>query len=54
MNLNTLAERIYNIDPYGATDADETPETIAEKLESVTECHAAIDYLLQIIEELTA
>ena len=47
-----LAQRIIDIDPYGARDAEETPETIAEKIK--TDPETIIEYLLDIIEDLQA
>ena len=47
-----LAERIVNIDPWGARDAEETPETIAEKIK--TDPETIIAYLLEVIEDYQA
>jgi hypothetical protein len=52
MNYIELAERIISIDPFGARDAEETTETIAEQIK--TDPESVIEYLLNIIEELEA
>lgn len=52
INLNDIAERILDIDPYEARNNDETPETLAEKLNDIETCHETIEYLLGIIDDL--
>ena len=52
INLNDIAERILDIDPYEARNNDETPETLAEKLNDIDACHETIEYLLGIIDDL--
>ena len=52
MILNDLSKRIIDIDPFGARDADETPETIAKKL--VDDPLTVIEYLVETIEDLQA
>ena len=50
--LVELAQRIIDIDFYGARDADETPQTIADKITSEPE--TIILYLLDTIDNLNA
>ena len=50
--LIELAERIINIDFYGARDAEETPETIAEKL--IYDPITIIEYLVDVVEDYQA
>lgn len=52
MNLLDIANRIYDLDPYGMRDADATPETIAQDIKNDPE--AVITYLLDMIDELQA
>ena len=53
--LNEIARQIIAIDPWGAGDCDETPETLAAKLATdIDTCHETIKYLLTIIDDLTA
>ena len=47
-----LAQRIYDIDPYEAQDADETPETIADKL--YQDPLTVISWLVDLVEDLQA
>lgn len=49
---NELAQRIYDIDPYEAQDADETPETIAESI--TQDPLTVIKFLVDMIEDLQA
>ena len=49
---NELSQRIYDIDPYEAQDADETPETIAETI--TQDPLAIISMLVDMIENLQA
>ena len=46
----TLAERIINLDFYGARDAGETPETIEKTIEKNPEI--VIEWLLDYIDEM--
>lgn len=50
MNYLDIAERIIKIDPYGAANAEETAETVAEEIQK--DPTAVIEYLLTIIEEI--
>lgn len=52
MNTLELANRIFDLDPYGAMDADATPETIEQDIKNDPE--AVITYLLDMIDELQA
>ena len=47
-----LAQRIIDVDFYGARDAEATPETIAEDIKNNPE--AIINWLLEIIEDYQA
>lgn len=47
--IKQLSERLYNLDIFGARDAEETPETIAETLKS--DPLTVVEYLLDMIEE---
>jgi hypothetical protein len=49
IDLLCLGQRIIDIDYYNAIDHEETPETIARKIEN--DPIAIIEYLLSIIEE---
>lgn len=50
--VGELAQRIIDIDPYDAADYEETPETMAERLENAP--LEIISNLLDIIEDLQA
>lgn len=50
-NIEKLAQRIIDLDFFGARDADATPETVADDIRNNPE--AVIDWLLDQIEELT-
>ena len=50
--INKLATRIYDIDPYEAQDADETPETIADKIRN--DPLTVISFLVDMVENLQA
>jgi len=50
--LIELAERIINIDFYGARDAEETPGTIVEKL--IYDPLTIIEYLVDVVEDYQA
>lgn len=52
MDIMELAKRIIDIDFYGARDAEETPETVAEKIKNEPE--VVIEYLVSIIEDYQA
>ena len=52
INTELLAQRIIDIDFYGARDAEATPESIAEDIKTNPE--AVISYLLDMIEEYQA
>lgn len=47
-----LAQRVMDVDFYGAMDADETPATIAETIKN--DPLTIIDYLLNVIDEYQA
>ena len=49
--IKDLANRLYNLDVYGARNEDETPETIAETL--THDPLAVVEYLLNMIDDLT-
>lgn len=49
IDLLCLGQRIIDIDYYNAIDHEETPETIARKIENNP--IVIIEYLLSIIEE---
>lgn len=49
IDLLCLGQRIIDIDYYNAMDYEETPETIARKIENNP--IVIIEYLLSIIEE---
>ena len=51
-NIIDIANRIIDLDPYGARDAEETPESIAEKIK--TDPESIILYLLEVVEDLQA
>ena len=51
-DLMSIAQRIYDIDPWGARNEDATPETIAESIKD--DPIPVIMYLLETIEELQA
>lgn len=48
--ITDLAKRIYDVDPFEAQAADETPETIAERLNSdpLTVVIELVDYIEQL------
>lgn len=50
--LLELANRIIDVDFYGARDAGATPETVADDIRNNPE--AVIEYLLDIIDNLQA
>lgn len=50
--LMNTARRVLNVDYYGAMDADETPETIAETIKN--EPLTVINFLLDMIDDLQA
>lgn len=50
--LMDTARRVLNVDFYGAMDADETPETIAETIKN--EPLTVINFLLDMIDDLQA
>ena len=52
MHAYQLAQRIYDIDPYEAQDADETPETIATTIKE--DPLYVIEYLINWIDDLQA
>ena len=52
-DLQDIAQRIVNIDPYEARNNDTTPESLAEDLKSIENCYETIIYLLDIIDDLT-
>lgn len=52
MNTLELANRIFDLDPYGAMDADATPESIEQEIKNDPE--SVIKYLLDYIDELQA
>ena len=45
-----LAQRILDIDPYGARDCDETLSTITARIEN--DPLSIINYLVEIVEDL--
>jgi len=49
---NELAQRIYDIDPYEAQDADQTPESIADLITS--DPLTVIEFLVDMVEDLQA
>lgn len=49
MKIEKLAERIIDVDFYGARDADATPETVAADIRNNPEI--VIAWLLDIIED---
>ena len=51
-SIEEIAQRLYDLDPYGARDNDETIESIADTINS--DPAAIIAYLLDIIDELQA
>ena len=51
-NIEALAERIIDIDPYGARDAEATVESVAEDI--INNPADVIAWLLDQIDELTA
>ena len=51
-DIYELAQRIIDIDHYGALDADETAETISSAMSD--QPLAVIAWLVEIIEELQA
>jgi len=51
-DIMSIAQRIYDIDPWGARNEDATPETIAESIKD--DPIPVIMYLLETIEELQA
>lgn len=51
-NIEKLAQRIIDLDFFGARDADATPETVADDIRNNPE--AVIAWLLDQIDELTA
>lgn len=52
MNTLELAQRIIDIDFYGARDAEATPESIANDIKTNPE--AVISFLLDMIEDYQA
>lgn len=50
--LMDTARRVFDVDYYGAMDADETPETIAETIKN--EPLTVINFLLDMIDDLQA
>lgn len=51
-NIIDIANKIIDLDPYRARDAEETPESIAEKIK--TDPESIILYLLEVVEDLQA
>lgn len=49
---NELAQRLYDLDIYGAQDCDETPETIADTIK--VDPLSIIEHLVDIVEDLQA
>ena len=47
-DIMSIAQRIYDIDPWGARNEDATPETIAESIKS--DPLPVIEYLLDVID----
>ena len=47
-----LAQRIYDIDPWGAMNEDATPESIAASIKD--DPLPVIQYLVELVEELQA
>ena len=52
MNTLELANRIYDLDPYGMRDAEATPEKIEQDIKNDPE--TVINYLLDMIDDLQA
>lgn len=52
MTTLELAQRIIDVDFYGAMDAEATPESIAEEIKTKPE--AVISFLLDMIEDYQA
>ena len=52
MEIQVLAQRIYDTDPFGMRDSGETAESIAEKLDDLQFCKDTIIYLLDYIDEI--
>ena len=52
MKISELANRIYDLDPYGMRDAEATPETIEKDIKNDPE--SVIAYLLDMIDDLQA
>lgn len=50
--INELANRIIDLDFYGARDADQTPESIAELI--AQDPITVIEFLVDMIEDLQA
>lgn len=50
MDYLEIAQRIIDLDSYGARNAEETAETVAEEIQQ--DPIAVIEYLLTIIEEI--
>lgn len=50
--LYRTAKRIIDIDPYGAADADETPESVSREI--LNDPLYIISFLLDVIDELQA
>ena len=50
--LMDTARRVLNVDFYGAMDAGETPETIAETIKN--DLLTVINFLIDIIDDLQA
>ena len=51
-NIEKLAQRIIDLDFFGARDADATPETVADDIRNNPA--AVIEYLLDMIDDLQA
>ena len=50
--LNELAQRIFDIDPWGALNEDADPVSIAESIKS--DPLPVIEYLVSLVEDLQA
>ncbi len=50
MDIMSIAQRVFDIDPWGARNEDATPESIAESIKD--DPLPVIQYLLEVIEEL--
>ena len=52
IDIMDIARKIYDIDPYSAGDYDETPESIAETIESAPDAVLSIlNWVLDLYEE---